>query len=171
MGKKYWTIFLKSIALLVAGAAFGYLFYYFFKDQSVYIIERFKVLQQFFGINEYSEGMVYSRVLTTVLIGNLISTAGYFVLGYLRLSLPLSFISGFFIAVFLFSGIIRHETAIPLEVILLSSTEMLYRIIALSCGEYINKYKLSSKAVPVISISTVIILYLVAAFYEVYQIF
>ena len=171
MAKKYWIIFLKSFALFTAGAALGYLFYYFFKEQSAYIIERFKILQQFFGISEYSEQMIYSRVLLTILIGNLISTVLYFVLGYLRLSLPVSFISGLFIAVFLFSGIIRHGTSIPLEVILLSSTEMLYRIITISCGEYINKYRLSSRVVPVVSISVVIVLYLAAAFYEVYQIF
>jgi hypothetical protein len=167
MAKKYWIIFLKSFALFAAGASLGYLFYYFFKEQSAYIIERFKILQQFFGISEYSEQMIYSRVLLTILIGNLISTVLYFVLGYLRLSLPVSL----FIAVFLFSGIIRHGTSIPLEVILLSSTEMLYRIITISCGEYINKYRLSSRVVPVVSISVVIVLYLAAAFYEVYQIF
>ncbi len=171
MAKKYWIIFLKSFALFAAGVALGYLFYYFFKEQSAYIIERFKILQQFFGISEYSEQMIYSRVLLTILIGNLISTVLYFVLGYLRLSLPVSFISGLFIAVFLFSGIIRHGTSIPLEVILLSFTEMLYRIITISCGEYINKYRLSSRAVPIVSISAVIVLYLAAAFYEVYQIF
>ncbi len=44
MGKKFWIIFLKSIGLFAAGAALGYLFYFFFKEQSAYIIERFKVL-------------------------------------------------------------------------------------------------------------------------------
>jgi hypothetical protein len=48
---------------------------------------------------------------------------------------------------------------------------MLYRIITISSGEYIHKYRLSSLVVPIISISTVIILYLTASFYEVIQIF
>ena len=172
MGKKFWIIFLKSIGLFAAGAALGYLFYFFFKEQSAYIINRFKVLQQLFGISEYSEGMTFFRVFITIFLGNFISTAGYFALGYLRLSLPVSFISGVFISVFLFSGIIRHDTSsIPLEVIILSSTEMLYRIIILSSGEYIYKYRLSSKAVPILSMSAVIILYIAAAFYEVILIF
>ncbi len=171
MGKRFWIIFLKSIGLFASGVALGYLFYFFFKEQSAYIIERFKILQQFFGINEYSEGMTYSRVFTTIFIGNFISTILYFVLGYLRLSLPVSFISGLFISIFLFSGIVRHGISIPPEVIILSSTEMLYRIITISSGEYIHKYRLSSLVVPIISISTVIILYLTASFYEVIQIF
>ena len=84
MGKKFWIIFLKSIGLFAAGAALGYLLYFFFKEQSAYIIERFKVLQQLFGINEYSEGMTFFRVFITIFLGNFISTAGYFLLGYLR---------------------------------------------------------------------------------------
>ena len=171
MGKRFWIIFLKSIGLFAAGAVLGYLFYFFFKDQSAYIIERFKVLQQFFGINEYSEGMSFFRVFITIFVGNFISTILYFVLGYLRLSLPVSFISGLFISVFLFSGIIRHGTSIPAEVIILSSTEMLYRIITISGGEYIHKYRLSNKVVPILSISAVIILYIAASFYEIIQIF
>ena len=171
MGKKFWIIFLKSIGLFTAGVALGYLFYYFFKEQSAYIIERFKVLQQFFGINEYSEGMTYFRVFITIFIGNFISTVGYFILGYLRLSLPVSFVSGLFISIFLFSGIIRHGTSIPLEVIILSSTEMLYRIITVSSGEYLHRYRLSNLVVPILSITIVIILYIAASFYEVIQIF
>ena len=171
MGKRFWIIFLKSIGLFAAGAVLGYLFYFFFKDQSAYIIERFKVLQQFFGINEYSEGMSFFRVFITIFVGNFISTILYFVLGYLRLSLPVSFISGLFISVFLFSGIVRHGISIPAEVIILSSTEMLYRIITISGGEYIHKYRLSNKVVPILSISAVIILYIAASFYEIIQIF
>ena len=171
MGKKFWIIFLKSFGLFAAGVALGYLFYYFFKEQSAYIIERFKILQQFFGINEYSEGMTYSRVFITIFVGNLISTILYFVLGYLRASMPVSFISGLFISIFLFSGIVRHGTSIPAEVIILSSTEMLYRIITISSGEYIHKYRLSNKVVPILSISVVIILYIAASFYEIIQIF
>ncbi len=171
MGKKFWIILLKSIGLFAAGAALGYLFYYFFKEQSAYIIERFKVLQQFFGINEYSEEMTFFRVFITIFIGNFISTILYFVLGYLRLSLPVSFISGLFISVFLFSGIVRHGTSIPVEVIILSSAEMFYRIITVSSGEYVHKYRLLNKAVPILSLAVVIILYIAASFYEVIQIF
>ncbi|MCJ7471296.1 MAG: hypothetical protein MUP02_00600 [Actinobacteria bacterium] len=171
MGRKFWIIFLKSIGLFAAGVALGYLFYYFFKEQSAYIIERFKVLQQFFGVNEYSEGMTFFRVFITIFVGNFISTILYFVLGYLRLSMPVSFISGLFISIFLFSGIVRHGISIPTEVIILSSTEMLYRIITISSGGYIHKYRLSNKVVPILSISVVIILYIAASFYEIIQIF
>ncbi len=171
MGKRFWIIFLKSIGLFAAGTALGYLFYFFFKEQSAYIIDRFKILQQFFGINEYSEGMTYFRVFITIFIGNFISTILYFVLGYLRLSMPVSFISGLFISIFLFSGIVRHGIPIPAEVIILSSTEMLYRIITISSGAYIHKYRLSNKVVPILSISIVIILYITASFYEIIQIF
>jgi hypothetical protein len=171
MSKKFWIIFLKSTGLFAAGVIIGYLFYYFFKEQSVYIIERFKILQQFFGINEYSEGMTYFRVFLTIFIGNLISTILYFVLGYFRASLPVSLISGLFISIFLFSGIVRHGTSIPVEVIILSSTEMLYRIITISTGEYLHKYKLSNRIIPITSISIVVILYITASFYEIIQIF
>ena len=81
-------------------------------------------------------------------------------------------LGGFFIAVFLFSGIIRHNTAvIPLEVIILSSTEMLYRVMAVSTGEYLSRNRLRSKIVPAVSFSLIFILYLAAALYEVWQIF
>jgi hypothetical protein len=171
MRKKYWTIFLKSLGLFASGVVPGYIFYYFFSSQSAYFIEKFKVLQSFFGINQYSEGMTINIVLLTVLLGNLISTICYIALGYARLSLPVSFISGFFIAVFLFSGIIRHGIPIPLEVAVLSSIEMLYRIVAISTGEFLNRYRFKNRIIPITALSCVFVLYLAAALYEVWQIF
>lgn len=169
--KKFLMIFLKSLGLLIVGAAIGYGFYYFFGNQSAIIIERFKVLQSFFGISQYSEGMTFDRVALTILLGNFVSTLCYVGLGYGRLSLPVSFISGFYVAVFLFSGIIRHGVAIPLEVIILSSLEMFYRVMAVSTGEYLSKNRLKSKIIPAVSFSIIFILYVTAAFYEVWQIF
>lgn len=171
MGKKYWMIFLKSLGLFVSGIIPGYLFYFFFSSQSAYIIERFKVLQSLFGINQYSGGMTLSRVLLTIFLGNFISIICYIVLGYARLSLPVSFISGFFIAVFLFSGIIRHGTAIPPEVIALVSIEMFYRIVAVSAGEYLIRHRFKSRHILIIALSCVFVLYLASALYEVWQIF
>lgn len=169
--KNIFMIILKSLGLLILGAALGYGFYYFFSSQSAFLIERFKLLQSFFGISQYSEEMTITRVVLTILLGNFISTLCYVGLGYGRLSLPVSFISGFFISVFLFSGIIRHGTAIPLEVMLLSSIEMLYRILAVSTGEYLSRYRLQSKIIPAVSLSIILVLYLAAALYEVWQIF
>jgi hypothetical protein len=171
--KKYMTtLFLKNLGLLVLGAALGYGFYYFFSSQSAFIIERFKVLQSFFGINQYNPGMTVTRVITTILLGNLISVLCYIGLGFGRLSLPVSFISGFFISVFLFSGIIRHDTQIiPIEVIILTVVEMLYRVLAVSTGEYLGKHKLQSKIVPWVSLGIILIMYLAAAMYEIWQIF
>jgi hypothetical protein len=165
-------IFLKSLGSLLAGAALGYGFYYFFSSQSAVIIDKFKILQSFFGISQYSEGMTVTRVIVTILLGNLISTLCYIGLGYGRLSLPVSLITGLFISVFLFSGIIRHDTrTIPLEVILLISIEMVYRVLAVSTGEYLSRYGLGSRLVPVVSSSIIFILYLSAALYELWQLF
>jgi hypothetical protein len=165
-------IFLKSLGLLLVGAALGYGFYYFFSSQSAVIIDKFKILQSFFGISQYSEGMTVTRVIVTILLGNLISTLCYMGLGYGRLSLPVSLITGIFISVFLFSGIIRHDTrTIPLEVILLISIEMVYRVLAVSTGEYLSKYGLRSRLVPLVSSCIIFILYLSAALYEVWQLF
>ncbi len=161
MGKKYWILFLKSLGLFASGLLPGYLFYFFFSSQSVYIIERFKILQSLFGIDQYSAGMAAGKVLLTIILGNLISIICYAALGYARLSLPVSFITGFFIAVFLFSGIIRHETAIPAEVIVLVSIEMLYRIIAISTGEYIARHRFKSMYIPISALSIVLILLII----------
>lgn len=166
-------IFIKSLGLLVLGAALGYGFYYFFSSQSAELIEKFKILQSFFGIRQYSPGMTVTRVIITILLGNLISVFCYAGLGYARLSLPISFVTGFFISVFLFSGIIRHSTSvIPLEVFLLIAIEMVYRVLAVSTGEYLSKYRRKAGPVPwVVSSCIIFILYLSAATYEVWQIF
>ena len=165
-------IFLKSIGLLILGAALGYVIYYFFSSQSAAIIDRFKVLQSFFGISQYDQGMTFTRVAVTILLGNFISILCYIGLGYGRLSLPVSFISGLFISVFLFSGIIRHNTdTIPLEVIILISIEMFYRVLAVSTGEYLSRHRLGSRIVPWVSFSIVFLLYTAAALYEIWQIF
>jgi hypothetical protein len=165
-------ILLKSLGLLILGAVLGYVIYYFFSSQSAAIIDRFKVLQSFFGISQYSQGMTFARVAATILLGNFISIICYIGLGYGRLSLPVSFISGLFISVFLFSGIIRHNTdTIPLEVIILIAVEMLYRVLAVSTGEYLSRYRLGSKIVPWVSLSIVFVLYMAAALYEIWQIF
>ncbi len=171
MTRKFFLIFIKVLLLFIAGAALGLIFFYFFKSPSVFIIERFKIIQSFFGIHEYQEGISFNYVVLTILIGSLMSTLGYFFLGFLRASLPISFVSGFFIIVFLFAGTIRHGTAIPLEVIVLSSIEMLYRIIALSTGEYLGKYRFKNKAIPITSMILVFLMYAGAAFYEISQIF
>ncbi len=166
------SIFLKSLGLLVLGAVLGYVIYYFFSSQSAAIIDRFKVLQSFFGISQYSQGMTFTRVAVTILLGNLISIICYMGLGYGRLSLPVSFISGLFISVFLFSGIIRNNTdTIPLEVIILIAVEMLYRVLTVSTGEYLSRYRLGSKIVPWVSLSIVFVFYTAAALYEIWQIF
>ena len=171
MLRKFFLIFIKSLLLFAAGIVLGLIFFYFFKDQSVFIIERFKMIQSFFGIQEYQEGTSFNYVLLTILIGNIVSTIGYFFLGFLRASLPVSFISGFFIIIFLFAGTIRHEMAIPLEVIALSSIEMFYRIVALSTGEYLGKQRFKNRAIPITSLTLVFILYIGAVIYEMSQIF
>jgi hypothetical protein len=171
MIKKYLVIFLKCLGIFAAGAVLGYLFYYFFSIQSAFIIEKFKLLQSFFGIENFHEGMLLRTAILTILLGNLVSTIFYTALGYARLSLPVSFISGFFITVFLFSGIMIHGTAIPFEVIILSSAEMFYRLIAISTGEYLNRQRFKDKTVPLTAFSIVFILYLSAAFYEIWQLY
>jgi len=171
MLKQYFSIFMKSLLALLAGAALGFIFFYFFKNASVFIIDKFRILQGVFGIREYQEGMSFNYVLAAIFFGNLLSTLGYFALGYLRAALPVSFITGVFMIIFLFSGTIRHGTPIPAEVIMLSSIEMFYRVIALATGEYINKNRFKNKAVPLSSIIIIFVMFISAVFYELYQIF
>lgn len=171
INNNYFIIFLKCILWLILGGAAGFLFFYFFKDQAVFLINKFKIIQGVFGIREYKQGMTYSSVLLMVLVGNLISTLAYFVLGYLRTLIPISIITGFFVIVLLMTGTVRHATALPLEVILLSSLETFYRVLALTTGEYIQKNKFRRKAVPIIAIVIIIILLVSAAIYEMSQIF
>ncbi|MFZ3106763.1 MAG: hypothetical protein WA105_05215 [Candidatus Hydromicrobium sp.] len=171
MLKQYFSIFIKSLLTLLAGAAVGFVFFYFFKNASVFIIDKFKILQGIFGIREYQEGMSFNYVLAAIFLGNLLSTIGYFTLGFLKASLPVSFITGVFMVIFLFTGTIRHGTSIPVEVILLSSIEMFYRVTALTTGEYINKNRFKNKAIPITSIVIIFIMFISAVFYELYQIF
>lgn len=171
MLKQYFSIFIKSLLILLAGAAVGFVFFYFFKNASVFIIDKFKILQGIFGIREYQEGMSFNYVLAAIFLGNLLSTIGYFTLGFLKASLPVSFITGVFMVIFLFTGTIRHGTSIPVEVILLSSIEMFYRVTALTTGEYINKNRFKNKAIPITSIVIIFIMFISAVFYELYQIF
>ncbi|MBC8389249.1 MAG: hypothetical protein ISS14_03320, partial [Actinobacteria bacterium] len=149
----------------------GFIFFYFLKDTSVFIIDKFRILQGVFGIRQYQEGMSFNYVFLAILFGNLLSTLGYFTLGFLKASLPISFITGVFMVIFLFTGTIKHGTSIPMEVILLSSIEMFYRVTALTTGEYINKNRFKNKAIPITSIVIIFIMFISAVFYELYQIF
>ncbi len=171
MIKKYFQIFIRVILSLLAGAVIGFIFFYFFKDISVFIIDKFRILQGVFGIYQYQEGMSLGYVFTVIFFGNFLSTLGYFTLGFLKASLPVSFITGVFMIIFLFTGTIRHGTSIPLEVVLLSSMEVFYRVLALTTGEYINKNRFKNKSIPVASIAIIFIVFLSAVFYEMYQIF
>lgn len=171
MLKQYLLIFLKCLLVLLAGAVLGFMFFYFFKDASVFITDKFKILQGVFGIREYREGMSYGYILAAIFLGNLLSTSGYFGLGYLKVAFPASFITGVFTIIFLFSGTIRHGTSIPGEVIVLFSIEIFYRIMAMTTGEYINRNKFKNKAIPVTSLVVIFVMFLSAVFYELYQIF
>jgi len=167
----YWVIFGTSILWLALGATAGFLVFYFFKNQSVYFINKFKFFQNIFGIREYKEGMVYATVFLTILAGNLISTGAYFALGYLRMLIPITIVTGFFVVLLLMTGTVRHLQSVPLEVILLTSLETFYRMIAITTGEHLQKNKLKKKSVLVVSLIAVIVLLGIAAYYEMIQIF
>ena len=167
----YWVIFGKSILWLVLGVTAGFLFFYFFKNQSVYFINKFKFFQSIFGIREYKEGMVYASILLTILAGNLISTGAYFALGYLRMLIPITIITGFFVVLLLMTGTVRHLQTVPLEVTLLVSLETFYRMLAITVGEHLQKNKLRKKSVLVVSLIVVIVLLGIAVYYEMVQIF
>jgi len=171
VNNRYWTIFGKCMGWLALGVAVGLLFFYVFKDFSVAAIDRFKFLQGIFGISEYQEGMLIGRVISTILIANLISTAAYFTLGYFRLLIPIAIITGFFIIILLMTGTVRHQQVIPLEVILLMSGETLYRMIALTTGEHLHKNRLRRRWIFILAAAVVLILYAGMALYEVFQIF
>jgi len=156
---------------LALGAAAGFLFFYFFKNQSVFFINKFKFFQSIFGIREYREGMVYVNVLLTILAGNLISTGAYFALGYLRMLIPITIITGFFVVLLLMTGTVRHLQAIPPEVILLTSLETFYRILATTTGEHLQKNKLRKKSVLIVPLIVIMMLLGIAAYYEMIQIF
>lgn len=168
----FWIIFLKCIAWLVLGAAAGFAFFYFFKDFSVTLIDRYKFIQGIFGIRQFQPGTGFSRVLLTILVGNLISTIAYFTIGWLRALIPVSILTGFIVTVLLFTGTVRnHQPVIPLEVIILICIEALYRCLALTAGEHLAKNRLRKKAVFVLSVVAIVLLLAGAALYEVYQIF
>ncbi|MCL4377827.1 MAG: hypothetical protein M1409_05510 [Actinobacteria bacterium] len=171
LNNNFFIIFLKCALWVALGTGLGFLFFYFFKNQAVYFINKFKVIQSIFGIREYQVGMTFRYVLITIIAGNLISTIGYFILGYLRFSIPASIITGFFVLVLLMAGTIRHSAALPPEVIFLASIETFYRVLTLSTGEYLMKNKFRRKLVPIIILILIAALLVFAVFYEMNQIF
>jgi len=171
MLKQFLLFFTKNIIFFLAGAIVGLLFFYLLRDLSIFIVEKFSFIQNIFGIRPYQECMSFGYVFAAIFFGNLISTIGYFTLGYLRASLPVSLISGFFMVVLLLTGTIRHDMPVPGEVSILFSVEMFYRIIALTTGDYINKNKFRNKAIPVTSIIIIFVMFISGVFYELYQLF
>jgi len=170
--KKYFSILGIGFLVFLGGVLLGFLFYQFFSTQSADLIDKYKVIQSIFGIREYDASMSYMRTFLVIFAANLISTIGYFALGYLRLLIPISLVTGFFIIIFLLSGLIRHDTStIPAEVIILVSWESAYRLIALATGEYIQKNRFKRKYVFIISLILVLGLFIGAVFYEINMIF
>jgi len=169
--ENYFLIFTISLVFLIIGAGLGWVFFVFFKQESVFLINKFKLVQGFLGIREYEEGMSVTYIFLVVFFGNLISTVGYFTLGYLRVLIPVSIVTGFFVVIFLLSGIIRHSMALPQGIIILSSMEMLYRMMAISLGEYIQKNKFTNKIIPTATFVVIFLLFLVAVFYELFLIY
>lgn len=135
----YFFAFVLSLLFIAIGVLIGFIFFRYFKEESVLVINKFKILQRFVGIREYKEGMSIVYVFIVILLGNLFSTIGYGVLGYLRALIPVSLVSGFFIVIFLLSGTIRHSMALPVSMVVLSSLEMFYRAMAMALGEYIQE--------------------------------
>ena len=171
INNNYWIIFGKCMGWLALGIGVGLLFFYVFKDFSVAAIDRFKFLQGIFGISEYEEGMLFGRVISTILIANLVSTAAYFALGYFRLLIPIAIITGLFVILLLMTGVVRHQQVVPLEVVLLMAGETLYRMIALTTGEHVHKNRLRKRWAFILAVVLVFVLYIGMALYEVYQIF
>jgi hypothetical protein len=168
----FWVIFIKCVSWLLLGAAIGFAFFYFFKDFSVSLIDRYKFIQGIFGIKQYEQGVGFFKILLIILAGNLISTAAYFVLGWLKTLIPVAILTGFIVTVLLFTGTIRNQQyVIPLEVVILVCIEALYRCLALTAGEHLAKNRLRKKAVFIVSVAAVAVLLAGAALYEVYQIF
>ena len=168
----FWVILLKCIGWLILGASAGFVFFYFFRDFSVALINRYKFIQGIFGIRQYQPGTGFSKVLLTIVAGNFISTAAYFAIGWLRTLIPVSILTGFIISVLLFTGTIRNQQpVIPVEVIILVAAEALYRCLALTAGEHLAKNRLRKKAVFAVSVVVIALLLAGAALYEVYQIF
>jgi len=171
MIKKYNRILVLAIILASAGALAGYLFFYFWQNPSLFIIDKFRVLQNFFGIRQYSQGMAPLYIFLIIFFGNLFSTLGYFGLGYLKTTLPMSFITGFFIIIFLFTGTIRHAQNIPGDVIFLVSVETAYRLMMLSYGEYFSFYKFKPRTLSITIISLSAGLFLLGVVWEMLSIY
>ncbi len=169
--KEYHKILGLVFASTVVGAIIGYGFFYVFSEQAVFLIERFKILQSFFGIYEYEASMSFTYVFMVVFFGNLISTLGYFGLGWLKTAMPVGFITGFFLSVFLFTGVLRHSTAIPIDVYILVSVEAAYRVMALSLGEYLIKNKTRNRLLAGGVVLAISLLFLFGVFFELYSIF
>jgi hypothetical protein len=170
-GNSYWVILAKCLGLFLAGAVIGLLFFYFFRNWSLSAIDRYKFLQNIFGVMHYEPGVRYISVLSAILIGNVISTIAYFILGYFKTLIPLSILSGFLMILILLTGAVKRQIAIPPEVIILFSVESFYRCLALTEGEHLFKNRLARKHVFVLSVVFIFILLFSTAFYEIYQIF
>jgi len=171
INSSYWVIFGKSLCWLLLGAALGFAFFYFFKDLSVLLINKFKFLQGIFGIREYQEGIGFASVLLMIVIGNLLSTAAYFALGYLRALIPIAVLTGFFVVVLMAAGTVRHQSAVPMEVVFLLSGETLYRVFAVTTGEHFHKNRIKKRWVLISSLTAVLIMFAGTAIYEMLQIF
>ncbi|MFO7928700.1 MAG: hypothetical protein R6U35_03430 [Candidatus Humimicrobiaceae bacterium] len=171
MIKAFYKIFIITTAASIVGGIFGFAFYFFFEETAVLLIEKFKFIQSIFGIETYREGMSFPYIFLVIFLGNLISTIGYFGLGYIRAVMPVAFITGFLITVLLFTGTVRHSRGIPADVIILVSVEAFYRVLALSTGEYANKNKFKNEKGILAAVSFIIILFLFGVFFEVYSIF
>ncbi len=168
---RYWAILFKCLGFFLLGLVLGLLFFIFFKDLTVSLIDRYKFLQGFFGMKQYEQGVSYHTVLTSILFGNIVSTLAYFILGYFRTLIPLSVISGFLMVLLLFAGAVKRQAPIPLEVLILFSIESFYRCVALTSGEHLYKNRLVKKHPFIISIIFILLFIVGAAFYEVFQIF
>ncbi len=168
---RYWVIFFKCIGVFLLGVIFGLIFFIFFKEVAVSLTEKYKFLQGFFGMSQYEQGAKYATVLGAILIGNLVSTVSFFILGYFRTLIPLSLVSGFLMIILLLAGAVKRQTAIPIEVLVLFSAESLYRCIALTSGEHLYQNRLLKKNPFILSIVVIVLLIIGSAFYEIYQIF
>ncbi len=169
--KEYHKILGVVFAAAVLGAVIGYGFFYLFEQPAAAAMEKFKVLQGFFGIREFEPAMSIVYVSAVIFLGNLFSTFGYFGLGWLKASLPMGFITGFFLSVFLFTGTIRHGIAIPIDVYVLVTVEAIYRVMALSLGEFFQKNKTRNKRLVWGVSITIGILFLFGVLYELFSLY
>jgi hypothetical protein len=69
------------------------------------------------------------------------------------------------------AGTVRHLTAIPMEVILLSSVETLYRMLALTTGEHLQRNRFRKRWVLIVPPVMILLLLVLAVVYEMMQIF